>query len=237
MTKYLIIGNSAATVSSIEALREIDREGEVTVISEEKYTNYSRPLISYFLGGKIGKNKMSFREKEFYKKYRVNLTLGQKAKKLDIKARTVKVSGKSIHFDRLLLATGGLPIQPSINGADLDGIFTFTRYDDVLNIKQYINKNKVEKVVILGGGLIGLKACEAVLLLNKKVVIVELADRILSTTFDKKASSIMENVLKKHGSEIITQNSIIEAVGEKGRISKVILKNQQKISLSTSILY
>ena len=236
MINYFIIGNSAAGVSAIEAIREVDKEGQITVVSQEKYHNYSRPLISYFLGGEIDKSRIVFREKGFYKKNKVDLILGQKAANLDINAKTIRVAGKFIHFDRLLISTGGSPIQPSIKGADLDGIFTFTRYDDVLDIKQYINKNKVERVVILGGGLIGLKAAEAILLLKKKVVIVELADRILSTTFDKKASGIMENVLKKHGSEIITQNSIIEAIGEKGRISNVILKDLQKISTGLLII-
>lgn len=227
--RYVIIGNSTSAVSAIEAIREIDKKGQVTVISEEKYPNYSRPLISYFLGEKIDRTEMPFRSKEFYEKHRVNLLLNHKAEKLDVKAKTVRVKGKLIGFDCLLIATGGVPVKPAIDGAGLNGIFTFTCYDDAIAVKQYIKEKKIEKVVILGGGLIGLKACEAILLLKKKAVIIELADRLLSATFDKKASAIMENVLKKHGSEIITQQSIAKVTGRKGRLFEIILKDRRKI--------
>lgn len=236
MVRYLIIGNSTAAVSAIEAIREVDKKGQITVVTEEIYPNYSRPLISYFLGGEINKNKMHFRGKEFYRTHKVNLILGKKAESLNTREKAVRVNGEIVHFDRLLIATGGVPIKPSIKGMECEGVFTFTRFSDAVSIKEYIKKNRVEKVAILGGGLIGLKACEAILLLKRKAVIVELADRILSTTFDRKASGIIEDALKRRGSEIITRNSIIEIVGEKGRVSRVILRDLRNMPVELLII-
>ena len=84
---YVIIGNSVSAVAAIEAIREHDKLGKIQVISDESYFNYSRPLISYFLGKKVSLEKMPFRDKDFYEENKVDLMLNKKAKKIDIKKR------------------------------------------------------------------------------------------------------------------------------------------------------
>jgi len=234
--KYLIIGNSVAGISCVESIREIDKEEKIIVVSDEKEKNYSRPLISYLLGKKIEKDKMFYRPENFYKENRIELILNKKAIKLDTKKKEVILSSEQkILFDKLLIATGGKPIIPEIKGKDLPGVFTFTKLQDAEEIAQYIKTNKVKKAVVVGGGLIGLKATEALLELGIGVTIIELADRILSATFDQKASLIIEESLKKIGCRVITGNTVTQIKGTK-KVQQIILKNGTKISANLIIL-
>ena len=133
---YVIIGNSASGIAAVEAIRESDCEGKITVISDEQWFNYSRPLISYFLGKKVSPGSMSFREPNFYKDNKVDLILNNKATKLyfpsQANSNQVKkkkcvflADGQKIPFDKLLIATGGVPVIPKIKGSSLNGVFTY----------------------------------------------------------------------------------------------------------------
>jgi len=234
--KYLIIGNSVSAVAAIEGIRGQDKEGEITVISNEPYYNYSRPLISYFLGEKVLLKDMPFRSKDFYEKNKVKLILNVNADRVDTKKKYVVLSDKrKLNFDKLLIASGGAPIVSEIKNSDSDSVFTFTNLNDAVKLKKYIKTKKVKKAAVLGGGLIGLKVTEALIELGVKVTIIELADRILAASFDKKASNIIQKALEKIGCGLITNNTVSEIIKEKnGKIKKLVLKNKK--TLDTDLL-
>lgn len=234
--KYLIIGNSVSAVAAIEGIRGQDKEGEITVISNEPYYNYSRPLISYFLGEKVLLKDMPFRSKDFYEKNKVKLILNVNADRVDTKKKYVVLSDKrKLNFDKLLIASGGAPIVSEIKNSDSDSVFTFTNLNDAVKLKKYIKTKKVKKAAVLGGGLIGLKVTEALIELGVKVTIIELADRILAASFDKKASSIIQKALEKIGCGLITNNTVSEIIKDKnGKIKKLVLKNKK--TLDTDLL-
>lgn len=236
--RYVIVGNSISATAAAEAIREYDTKGALTIISDEPYLNYSRPLLSYLLAKKISPEEISYQDKDFYRENRIELLLSKKAKELDLKRKEVILGDKrKVKFDRLLLATGGLPVIPQIKGLDSSGVFTFTGLLDAEAIGKYIKDNQVQKAVVIGGGLIGLKVSQALLELKINITIVELADRILSATFDKRASSIIEAALKRIGCSLIANNTVTEIKpassdsGEKnpkGKISTKAKNNQAK---------
>jgi len=138
-------------------------------------------------------------------------------------------TGEKVAFDKLLLAVGGRPFVPKIEGLDQkEGIFTFTTWEDEERIEEYVKKRGITKAVVLGGGLIGLKTAEALMDLGVKVTIVEVADRILPVTFDKKASEMIERALETLGCEVITNDTVVEVKGRKA-ISSVVLKSGKEI--------
>jgi NAD(P)H-nitrite reductase large subunit len=234
---YIIIGNSASGVAAIEAIRKYDEKSQITVISDESYTSYSRPLISYLLGKKVTLKMMPYREISFYKDNQVKLVLNTKVTKLDLSKKEVILMDKQkIYFDKLLIATGGRPINLRIPGSKLNGIFTFFKLDDVGEIERYIKTNKIKEAVVVGGGLIGLKTTEALIELKIKVTIVELADRILSSSFDKKVSSIIEEALKKKNCKLIISNTIKEIKEKNNKKKEIILMNQERISTDLIIV-
>ncbi|MGA1845253.1 MAG: NAD(P)/FAD-dependent oxidoreductase [bacterium] len=236
--RYVIIGNSIAAINAIEGIRERDNKGDILIISDEEHPIYSRPLITYYLCDKVGDEGLLYRPSSFHADYNVLTMLGRRAVRLDTGKRMVVLDDDTkVGFEKLLIATGGTPIIPDVPGKDLQGTFTFTTLDDSLCLKRFITDHDVKRVVVVGGGLIGLKVTEALLALSIKVVIVELADRILSATFDLTASRMIERALNTSGCTIITQNTVQEIrEGEKGRVGTVLLKGDRSIDCDAVIM-
>ncbi|MGA1790409.1 MAG: NAD(P)/FAD-dependent oxidoreductase [bacterium] len=229
--KYLIIGNSIAAINAIEGIREMDRKGSIILISDEPSHVYSRPLISYYLAERIHEDSMSYRTLSFYDDHQVRTYLGRRAVGLNASDKRVILDDQTeIGFEKLLLATGGVPFIPEIQGSSLQGVFTFTTLEDAKNLKEFIKLHKVRRAVVLGGGLIGLKAAEALISLKIQTIIIELADRLLSATFDQTASMIIEHALNHIGCAIMKQNTVKAFIeGKDGRIGSVLLEDDSRI--------
>lgn len=233
---YVIIGNSVAAVGAIHGIRNHDEKGTITVISRERHTAYGRPLISYLLGGLITEKRMPYLPEDFYEKEGVNLLLNSEVTGIDISRKKVKISsGDVIPYDRLLIATGGDPFVPPIEGlAGKERVFTFTTWDDASKLKGIAAD--ISRVVVIGGGLIGLKAAEGLHLLDKRVTIVELADRILSAAFDRPAGRVVAKKMKSNGIDVITEDTVVRIEGEGAGISGVTLKSGDFIPCDTVIV-
>src|SRR3990170_6586697 len=122
MTEYVILGGSAGAVGAVEAIREVDPAGDIAVISDEPTPAYSRPMIADYLSVEANLEKMLFPAKNFWDKHKVQMHLGKKAVKLDLAHRTVSLEdGERIGFDKLLIATGGKPFTPKMEGTTLSG--------------------------------------------------------------------------------------------------------------------
>ncbi len=231
---YLIIGNSAAAVGAVEAIRKKDKKGEITILSKEPYLAYSRPLITEFLADLVTEKGMSYRAEDFYKDNNVSLKLGVSAKSIDAKKKMVSASDKKEYaYDKLLIATGGSPIIPPMKGMNKKGIFLLRDLDASKDIKK--NLKGAKKVVVIGGGLIGMKTAEGIYEAGIKVTVVELADRILNRILDEKGSRIFEDYLKDKGMNIITSDSVVEITGAK-KATGVKLKSKKKISCDLVII-
>ena len=233
---YVIIGNSVAAVGAMRAIRAIDQDGAITVISRERYQAYGRPLISYLLGGLITEKRMAYLPPDFCEKNNINLMLECEAIAVDTQKRAVKLkNGETIEYDRLLIATGGDPFVPPIEGlGGKERVFTFTTWDDAAKLKAV--SSEIDHAVVIGGGLIGLKAAEGLHLLGKKVTIVELADRVLSAAFDKPAGRIIAKKMKANGIDVITEDTVTAVRGNGSRISGVTLKSGDTVDCDTIIV-
>ncbi|MCM8784890.1 MAG: FAD-dependent oxidoreductase [Candidatus Omnitrophica bacterium] len=236
--KYVIVGNSIAGVSCIEGIREIDSDGEIYVFSDEEYFNYSRPLISYYLEGRLKENQLNFKEIDFYKKNRINLFLKTKCEKIDLDRKILYTTSGNFEFNYIFLGTGGKPILPKIEGIENTekGTFTFTKLNDAKKLKKYFEEKEIKKVVILGGGLIGLKCAEGFLGKGISLTVIELSDKILPNTFDSLASEIIENKLKENNCEIIKENTIEKIISKNGILKEIVLKDGKKISLDVLVI-
>lgn len=225
-----IIGNSVAGIGAIEAIRKVDKDIPITVISKEPYIAYGRPVISDFLKGKAKEEKLlSYRRHGFYERNNVNLILNEEIVEINVKKKKVIAkSGKEYSYSKLLIATGGVPFIPPFKGKELKNVFTFTTLDDA---KKLLNISKeIKKAVVIGGGLIGLKAAEGLHAQGVKVSIVELMDRILSLAFDKVSGSLVENRMTDVGIDIYTEASTEEILDDgTGKVRGIRLKGGREI--------
>ena len=211
--KYLIIGNSAGAIGAAEAIRQVDKTGTLAIVSDEPYPAYSRVRISGALAYKYPIEKILFRPADFYESNGIRTIFGRKAEKLDIAGHSVTLDdGSVIEWQKLLLATGGLPIVPPIKGGSSRGVFSFTTFDDAQAIDKYLDN--VKEAVIIGGGLIGVSASEALNKRGVKVNIVEMKDRVLNAILDEEASEIEAAAMQKAGINIITGNTVAEITAD-----------------------
>jgi len=233
-TRYLIIGNSAGGIGAAEAIREMDKEGSIIMISDEPYPSYSRPLISKYLTRERNLESMLFRPFEFYSQNNITSILGKKVRNLGLGDRTAELeNGEHISWEKLLIASGGVPIVPKMEGAGKRGIFTFTTLDDAKAIDEFIEN--ANSAVVIGGGLIGISVTEALKKRGVKVTVVEMKDRILNTILDEQASSIAEEALKRAGIKIITGHTVAEISG-KELVKGVVLDNGEDIPCSMVVV-
>jgi NAD(P)H-nitrite reductase large subunit len=227
MTRYVIIGGSVGAVGAVEAIREVDPIGDVTVISDEPKPTYSRPMIADYLSGEASLEKMFFPTKDFWDKNKVQMRLWKKAVKLDLLQKTVELeNAEKINFDKLLIATGGKPFIPKMEGTTRKGVYNFATMVDAQRIEEAINK--AQKAIVIGGGLIGVSAAEALAKRGLKVTIVELKDCILNLILDKEAAKIVETVMQENGLSIITGRTVQRILGRKDNdeaVGAVVLDN------------
>lgn len=223
----VIIGNSASAIGAIEAIRKLEPTRPITVISDEPHFVYSRPLISYLLAGEIKIEQLSYRPKDFYEKNSVQALLGRRVVRVHFDRKAVELEdGEEVLYDQLLIATGGKPFIPKIEGFDIPGVYTFTKLEDAKNILSILKE--VQRAIIIGGGLIGLKTAAALKKRKIEVTLVEVANHLLSLTLDETASLIIEKELKREGIQLITSNTV-EAINGEDRVESVRLADGKVI--------
>ena len=217
MPKYVIVGASAAGIGAVEAIRETDPVGTLTVITDEACSHYSRPMISDFVSGKADFKKVDCRNEDFWKENNVEALLGKKVTAINFDEKAVQLeTGEKIPYEKLLIATGGKPFVPKMEGSDKDGVFTFTTLKDAQVLAAKIASINAKSAVVIGAGLIGISVTEALVKRGLKVTMVELQDKILSLLLDPKGSDIVEAVVRKAGVNIITGQSVQKIVGNPG---------------------
>lgn len=254
--KYLIIGNSAAAIGAVEAIRRNDKGSPVTIISDEPHHVYSRPLISYLLSGHTKEDKMYYRDENFYKENNAETVFNKKVTGVDTKKKQVILEDKKkIDYDKLLIATGGTPFIPPIKGKDRKNVYTFTKWSDAEEIIKIstsplpiamlrsngspasLQKRGVRrKAVVVGAGMIGLKAIEGLNAIGIDVAVVELAPEVLSRALDKDASRIVQRKMEEAGVEVITNNEVVEITGRGETATGVVLRDKKKIKCDLVII-
>ncbi len=236
MAKYVIAGNSVAAVSAIQAIRAADKEGEIVVLSPERYTAYCRPLITYVLAGDVEEWRLPYRRESFYEQNDVKVLYGVGLEGLDAKERRVYLTnGEKLPFEKLLIAIGGVPFVPPIEGVNGPGVYTFTTISDMEAVRSALDT--MERVVVVGAGMIGMKTAEALAKRGKKVTVVELMDRILPMVLDTTGSRFAEAALEKAGVSYILGDSVVEverAAG--GKVVGVALKSGRKVPCDAVIV-
>lgn len=216
--RYVIIGNSAAGIGTVEGIRQLDKENEITIISDEPHFTYSRPLISYLLLGKTTEEKMKYRDDGFYTKNNCKLISGMKVTAINASEKNIILSDDSIiSFDKLLVGTGSSAFVPTIDGLDtVQNKFTFMSLDDAVVLKKALDKTS--RVLIVGAGLIGLKCAEGILDSVLEITVVDLAPNILSSILDSGGARIIQKHLESKGIKFKLSHSIKSFNGQKATL-------------------
>ncbi|WP_456438026.1 NAD(P)/FAD-dependent oxidoreductase [Desulfurobacterium sp.] len=233
--KYVIVGNSAAAVGSINGIRKVDKEGEITVITYEKEGCYSKPMIADILVD-LPEEKLIYKDKKFFEQKNVRVLLGTKAIKIDPEKKEVVLdTGIAESYNKLLISTGAKPFVPPIKGNEKEGVFTFTELSKAKAAKEYITKNGIKDVVVIGSGFIGL---EVAYFLRKKginVYVVELLNKVLGKALDNRGSEIVEKIMRDIGINFFFEDTVEEILGNE-KVESVKLKSGKIINAEMVIV-
>lgn len=231
---YLIIGNSAGGVGCIEMLRSLDEKGTIAVVSEEVFHVYSRALLPYYLAGKIGREEMYYRPPGFYEQMKATAFLGKKVNKIDFNEKEIEFETKEkIGYEKLLLATGGKPVVPPLEGLGKKNIYNFLSLADALQIEKALGEAR--RVVVVGGGVIGLMAAEMFRKRGLDVSVIELAERVLAQVVDETVSEMVEAMLRENGVKIYTGKTARKITGG-DYAERVVLSDDTEIPCDILVL-
>ena len=227
--KIVIVGNSTAAVNAVEAIRERDKISSITVVSDESYRAYSHPLLPNLVIGEVSRaeERFYYRRVDFYESNKVKTVLGRRVVKIYPEEKLVELdNGNKLEYDKLLLACGGKPVKPPIEGLELEGIHTLTNIKAADKLRKDLKS--IKRCVVVGAGLIGSKIAEKLAKKGVKVTLVELTKRVLFPVLDDVGADYIHRELKRLGITLILNDAVSALSGDK-RVEQVILKSGKKI--------
>jgi NAD(P)H-nitrite reductase large subunit len=224
--RHLIIGNSAAALNAVKAIRENDSTSKITLVSAEKHYAYSPVLLTYYVSQKIKRSALFLADQNFYRQYGVELILGNPAVRVSPRNRKVTLANKDIlNYDNLLIATGSSPKPLGIPGEDLPGVFTLKTIDDADKLVKF--GDQMKDVVIIGGGLIGLQAANALFSPGRNVKIIIGSKQPLSQNVDPSCAENVCQGIRECGMTVIFETQAVSIEKTKNKLSVALSSNKQ----------
>ncbi len=227
--RLVVIGGVAAGMSAASSAKRIRPEMEVTVLERDSSISYGACSLPYYISDDVRDiNDLVVLTPEAAERER-GITVLTRHEALFIDAQEKEISARDLRegrevtvpYDKLVLATGGVPIIPPLPGKDLKNIFTIRTLNDGLAIKRYIDKEQPKRAVIVGGGYIGMEMCESFRKRGLEVTVIEKMDRVLGT-MDREVTAIVEEKLAAKGVQLIKETSVEGFKGAGGVVKKVI---------------
>ncbi|MBU5256032.1 NAD(P)/FAD-dependent oxidoreductase [Tissierella praeacuta] len=196
--RYVILGSSAAGVNGAKEIRKLDPNGEIIMISKDE-TIYSRCILHHYMSRHRTMNRLRFVEGDFFERYRIKWVGGTEAIGLNAEKKEVYLSnGETVGYDKLLIGTGSNSFFPPIENMNkAKNVLGFRNIDDCIEIMEKIDK--VDNIVIMGGGLVGVDALIGLIDSKKNLYLVEMQDRLLSIQLDKRAAKTYEDAFRRRG--------------------------------------
>ncbi|MEE4350000.1 MAG: FAD-dependent oxidoreductase, partial [Pacificimonas sp.] len=218
MQHFVVVGAGQAGSSLAARLRKEGFDGRITLVGDEPHLPYQRPPLSKaYLLGDMALERLFLRPAEFYDSQRIELALGAAACDLDTAARRITVGGETLDYDALALTTGSEPRRlPAAIGGDLDGVFVVRGLADVDAMAPHVRPGA--RVLIVGGGYIGLEAAAVAAKRGVAVTVVEMADRILRRVAAPETSDFFRDLHRAHGVDIREGVGLARLTGE-GRVT------------------
>ena len=228
MTHIVVIGAGQAAASLVAKLRSLGHTGPITLIGAEPAPPYQRPPLSKdYLLGEMGEERLWLRSSEFYAEHDITLRLGAAVTAIDTAAKTVTFGAETLTYDELVLTTGAIPRRlPAAVGGDLNGVYTVRTQADVDAMKAEFAADK--RLVVVGGGYIGLEAAAVAAKLGLDVTVLEMAPRILQRVAAPETSDYVRALHGAHGVKILESTGLERLLGDT-RVSGVRLAGGQEI--------
>ena len=217
MTTTIVIGAGQAGAEVASKLRDEGYDDRILLIGQENYLPYQRPPLSKkYMAGEMALERLFLRPQEFYQDKNIELNIGKSAYQIDPNKQKVEFNGGSLHYDHLVLATGSKPRElPDYIGLKIKNLFTMRDLTDANSIEPFIKSGM--RLLIVGGGYIGLEAAATARKFGVDVTLVEIEERILKRVAAKETSDYIRSLHISKGVKIKEEIGLdrLKIVGDK----------------------
>lgn len=236
MSRVIVVGGGQAGSSLVAKLRSEGFEGQVTLIAKESVPPYQRPPLSKgYLLGEMSKERLFLKPESYYHENNIVLRLDQAAVHIDPVSKRISLgNGEELAYDALALTTGSYPRKlPSSVGGDLKGVFTVRDLSDVDLMSPYFETGR--KVLVIGGGYIGLEAAAVAAKRGLNVTLIEMADRILQRVACPETADYFRNLHQNNGVDIKEGVGVDHLEGE-DHVRRAVLTNGSELEIDFAIV-
>ncbi|WP_432044105.1 NAD(P)/FAD-dependent oxidoreductase [Streptomyces cadmiisoli] len=233
---FVIVGGGLAAGKAAEALRENGHDGPLVIIGDENEKPYIRPPLSKgYLLGKEERDSIFVHPDDWYREHEVDLLLDTRARAFDWRARTVDLEdGRQIPYDKLLLATGSSPRRLTIPGAELDNVLYLRRVGDSERLKSAFTAGA--KIVVIGGGWIGLETAAAARTAGGDVTVLEHGELPLLKVLGREAAEVFAELHTDHGVQLLPNVQVESLTGTAGRVDGVRLADGRHLAADAVVV-
>ena len=222
MEKLVVVGNGMAGVACIEQILRHSPKFQITVFGDETHVNYNRILLSSVLAGEKSADDIVLNGLDWYQQNDIDLRLGVRIVDINSQAKTVTGDdGSTTSFDKLLLATGSVPIIPSIEDVKKEGVFVFRNLDDTRELLSRCRPGL--RAVVIGGGLLGLEAARGLQVQGCDVTVVHLMETLMERQLDETGGSYLAARMNQLGVTVLLGLSTTAILGN-GKVEGVQFK-------------
>src|SRR5215475_8874672 len=195
----VIVGNGMAAARLVDELvKTALGRYAIAVIGDEPRLAYNRVLLSSVLAGEIASHDIELKPAAWWRDRGVTVKYGRRATEIDVLRRELKIENdESIEYSKLVLATGSSPLRLNVPGAHLRGVTTFRDSRDVDLLLTLAAQRK--RVVVVGGGLLGLEAAYGLARAGAPVILLHLTDRLMERQLDAPAAELLKSLVERKG--------------------------------------
>ena len=231
---YLILGNGAAGISAAEAIRQRDKTGSITMISNEEFSTYNRPMLTKSIMAELEADQIAVHDAEWYEENKIFQVLGHQVEKIDTEKKEVVLSGgMTLQYTKLIYALGAESFVPPIPGADKDNVFTVRSLKDTRNIAKVLPD--VKNVVVVGGGVLGLEAAWEFRKARCNVTVLELAPTLMGRQLDVPAAELLKKIAEDQ--DVVIRTGVkIDGIEGEGSVTGIRLGDGEVLPADMIVL-
>ena len=236
--RVVVIGNGVAGLTAADHLRRHHPECEIHLIGRENHSAYNRMAIAKLISTPTGVHGLQLLPHEWYAEHRITPWLNTHVTDIDRAGRVVTLATReTLSYDRLILATGSSARVPPLEGFGVDGCFVLRDADDAMAIRDHLQRHGGASAVVLGAGLLGLEAAQALSQLGAEVKILSKTDQLLDRQIDVTASHLLATHLATKGIEVVT-DAVVASVeaNDRKRVEAILLRGDQRLKADAFVV-
>jgi NADPH-dependent 2,4-dienoyl-CoA reductase/sulfur reductase-like enzyme len=233
--QYIIVGGGIAGGKAIEGIREVDNEGSILLVTQEPHRPYQRPPLSkVYLRDEAGLEKVYLQQAGYYDTHAVDLIQGIAARRLDPNAREIELDdGRTLAYNKLLLATDSRAIRLSLPGNDLENVFTLRTIEDSRRIQRAAKLGK--RALVMGGSFIGIEVAASLTQMGLEVTEIFPESRLLERIVPEELSQYLHRLYEERGVRVLP-GCVAEGLEGNGQVQRATLGNGETLDVDLVVM-